>query len=538
MRMRWMCGALLLCVAAAAPVRAQEQKSAAPMVVVRVRSLDAVVENVKLVASMVGKENIAQQIQGIIRTKIGPQGLQGIDTARPFGVYGRLGNDLNDIAGVVMIPVKDEKSLLGLLENLNLNATKDNDGIYSVQVAIVNVFFRFHKGYAYVTALNRSAISDGQVLDPARVFPAGQTAALSATLRFDQIPEVAKKIALSKIEEDIGDLARKRPNESALEHAVRVEAQKEALRRIKLLFDHAQELTADIDLDAKAKAVKATFVLTARPDSELAREIADVGKLPSVFGGVKGKAAVDGRIHVVVPASVAKAFADGLKDEIAKGIGAIDDEGKRKQAEALAESLLDSVRRGEIDALVQLNAKDKHYNLVAGIKLQDGAKVGKLVEDLAKDLLQLAPPAERDKVKFNAESAGGVNIHRVDAQSAYDANARELFGDNPFYIAFRQDALLLSVGEGGLEALKSVLTAPAGPGPALRIDISLAQLAPLIGKNDEKLAALGKKLGDDGRVRLTVEGGNSLRGELSAQLSVVRYFGSIFLARGKFKPVD
>src|SRR5262249_56013468 len=122
---------------------------------------------------------------------------------------------------------------------------------------------------------------------------------------------------------------------------------------------------------------------------------------------VKGRAGVEGGVHGMIPAESAKAAAAGLKEEIDKGIASIGDEGMRKQAENLAETLLATVRQGEIDALVQLNARDKHYNLVAGVKLKDGAKLGKLVEDLAKELLQNAPAAERDKGKFNADMAGG-----------------------------------------------------------------------------------------------------------------------------------
>jgi hypothetical protein len=198
MLLRWLaCVPLFVVLAAPLPAGEKKQGPAVPTVVVRVRSFDTVVDNFKLVAGMVGTENIGQQIQGIIRSKIGAKGLEGIDPTRPFGFYGRIGKELDDIAGVAMIPVKDEKTVLDLLENLNLKVTKNKD-VYTVTTGTpVDAHFRFHKGYAYVTALNLGALSAGQILDPEQVFPSGQTAAFSATLRIDQIPEVAKNLVSS-----------------------------------------------------------------------------------------------------------------------------------------------------------------------------------------------------------------------------------------------------------------------------------------------------------------------------------------------------
>ena len=109
-------------------------------------------------------------------------------------------------------------------------------------------------------------------------------------------------------------------------------------------------------------------------------------------------------------------------------------------------------------------------------------------------------------------------------QQTFDAKARAVFGDNPLYVAFRKDAALVAVGEGGLDALKSALAAPAGASPVFRVDVAVAQLAPLLAENDAQRAAMTKMFADAGRVRLSVEGGDALRGELIVHLSVLRFF--------------
>src|SRR5580698_6190896 len=107
--------------------RAQE----APTVVVRVKSLDALLKNLNLVVKLVGQEEAANQIEGLIKSKIGKKGLEGIDTSRPFGAYVRFGKAIDEVNGAILVPMIDEKTFLGLLENLSIEVTKDKNDIYT-----------------------------------------------------------------------------------------------------------------------------------------------------------------------------------------------------------------------------------------------------------------------------------------------------------------------------------------------------------------------------------------------------------------------
>lgn len=529
MCMRWL-GCLPLALVLAGPVAAGEKKDpAAPTVVVRVRSLDALIDNFKLVAGLVGKEEVARQIHGIIKTKIGPKGLEGIDTSRPLGAYSRISDNFNELAGVALVPISDEKTFLTLLENFNLNPTKNAQGVYTVTIKPVDVHFRFAHKYVYISALSAEALATGKLVPPEQIFAAGQTAMFSASLRLDQIPHVAKQLALSNLEEKLQEASKKIPNETPVQRALREEGQKEFLRRFTLLLNQGREIAVEVDLQAKTKELVAKLTMTPTPGTELAKMVAEVGQAKSVFGGIKGEQAViNGRVHVMMPQAVAKVLEKALKEETAKAVAGITDADKRKQAEALLESLAANFRSGEIDTIVQLNAQGKHFNLLAGIKLEDGDRLGTLVHNLAVELLKDAPEAERAKVKLNAESAGAVNIHRIDVQQAFDAKARELFGDNPLYLAFRPDALLVAVGEGGLDLLKAAATAPPAVTPAVQMELSVARLAPLLAKTDDQRAAVSKLFTGDsqGRVRLTVEGGSSLRVQFASDLSVVQFFSA------------
>src|SRR3954467_4189177 len=111
---------LSLAILLAVPVLARAQEFSPPTVLVRVRSLDTIVNNFKLIATLAGREEIASQVHGLIQSKIGAKGLEGFDTTRPLGAFVRLTPDLQDPVVVALLPIIDEKSVLGLLENYNL----------------------------------------------------------------------------------------------------------------------------------------------------------------------------------------------------------------------------------------------------------------------------------------------------------------------------------------------------------------------------------------------------------------------------------
>src|SRR5262249_50409756 len=147
------------------------------------------------------------------------------------------------------------------------------------------------------------------------------------------------------------------------------------------------------------------------------------------------------------------------------------DPNKRQVAEKLYNAILPTLKAGELDAAVELRGptENKHYAALAALKLKDGQKLEKVLRDLRDQV----PQPERDKIKLDAESAGSVKIHRLDVQQQFDEQAKKLFGDNPIYIALRNDALFLTGGEGGLSLLKNSLTTKPGILPPFKLNISI-----------------------------------------------------------------
>src|SRR5947208_1318971 len=106
MRRTWLAVFALPIVLLLAPaVRAGDKTADTPTVVIRVKSLNVLLDNLNLVVRLVGQEEAAQQIEGLVKSKIGKKGLEGIDPARPFGVYVRFGKAIDEINGAILIPM-------------------------------------------------------------------------------------------------------------------------------------------------------------------------------------------------------------------------------------------------------------------------------------------------------------------------------------------------------------------------------------------------------------------------------------------------
>ncbi|MCI0682641.1 MAG: hypothetical protein L0Y71_11095 [Gemmataceae bacterium] len=533
MAKRWSVGLALAAALpfTALPLTARAGGADKPAAVVRVRSLDTLVDNAKLLVSLAGREEIAKQVEGLIKAKIGVQGLEGIDPARPLGAYAVFGKQLDDIGGAILIPIADERAFLGLLENLSYKATKGKNDIYSIQTgAPVEIFLRFANRYAYVTALNAAAL-EGKLVDPVQVLGKdGPT--FAATVRIDQLPEAARQLAIGQIEQGLQDLAAKDiPGETAGQRAVRTAAVKEFGKHVVGVLKDGGEFSLTIDLDAKKNELSAKVALAGKPGTELAQTIQKLGQGTSQFGTMRGaNAAFRGLSHVVLPAEIHKGLNKILDEGAAQSLAKIQDARKREQAQQLLDVLMPTLKAGEIDGCIQLlgPSADQKYAVVAALKVKGGVKLGATLRELVSDALKQAPDAQRNKVQFDHASAGAVKIHRLELPADQEPvrKLQEALGESNLYVAFREDAVFVAVGKDSLPAIKDAITAQStGPSPLFLYELDMARLAPLLAPTKE-LRASAKKIfpgGKDGLVRLSLEGGTALRFTLTARLPVVQF---------------
>ena len=545
MRLRWLAGLVAaLLVALPVAARAGEKASAdEPTVVVRVQSLDTVLRNVKLLVSLAGREEAAEQIEALVKAKVGAKGLEGIDPKRPVGAYLRFGKELEEISGAVLIPIQDEKAFLGLLENLNLQATKGKDDIYTVQTnKNFDLYLRFANKYAYVSAINTENLKGKNLLDPAKVLAGKATSAISASVRLDQIPDAAKFLALAGLEENLQkeiDKAQPKP-ETETEKALRVAVIRQMGTAVSDVIKEGQRLAFDVGINEQTRDFSIEMSLSATPGTALAKAVQNVGQTQSLFGGfLKKDAAFEGLAHVILPEPVQKNLAKAIDEGVQKSLADIQDAAKKQQAKQLIDALMPSLRQGELDAYFGMTGPvGKHFTLLGAVKLKDGDKLGATVRDLITDAMKTMPEAEKAKIHLDAEKVGDVTVHRFEVpkdpktQKVLD----DLPGDNNLYVAFRKDALFLAIGKESLPTLKQALGASTtAASPVFVFDFDVARIAPVLAKTQEQrdLATKLFKGGQDGTIRLTVTGGAAVSARLSMKLNALEFFAKTNEGKGQ-----
>lgn len=510
-----------------------------PAAVVRVRSLDALIDNAKLLVTLAGRPEIARQVEGLIKAKIGAQGLEGIDPARPIGAYGRFGKQIDDVTGAVLVPIADEKAFLGLLENLGFNATKGKNDIYTIRTgAAVDVYLRFANRYAYATAVT-TTILEGKLPDPAAILGKdGPT--ISASIHIDQLPELARRLVADKIDEGLQkEGAKQVPGETASQRAVRAAALKEVGKVLTGVVSEGGEVKLAIDLNSKSQELSASVSLAGKAGSDLARSIQKLGQGQSLFGGWRGSdSAFRGVVHAVLPDELKKGLDKLIDDGMAETLGKIQDAAARDKAKQLIDAMLPTLKSGELDACVQAlgPGADSKYTVIAGVKVQDGAKLGATLQGLVVEALKQMPEAQRALIKLNFATVGPVKIHRVELPAAAPEvkKLQAFLGETNLHVAFRNDAVFFAIGNDSLSALKDILDKKtSGPSPVLSYELDVAKLAPVIAPTDE-LRAQAKKIfaGQDGQVRITLAGGDTLRLSLTTRLSVVQFLSLTREAKG------
>jgi hypothetical protein len=433
-----------------------------------------------------------------------------------------------------MVPVADEKAFLALLENLNLKPQKGKDGLYTVQAENTlapAVYFRIANDYAYATVLNEAVIDRAALPSPAQVLPPGRRGVAVATVHVDRIPENIKQLALGQLGLRLADLRdRSFKGETKAENEFWKQAFEELAANVKAVLRDGRELTLRLDVDRTRHDLALDLTADAKPDSKLAANLAGLGQAKSRFAELLSPdAALQGLVRLTLSEGLREALRPVIDESIARTLDKAENQERREQAEQFFKSLRPTLDSGDVDAVAVLRAPagGGPHTLLLGYKLKDGGAVDRAFHDVVKGLRE----GDRARIKLDADQAGAVKIHRLDVQKDFDEKARQAFGDNPLYLALGPDAALLVFGADGAATVKKALAARPGAAEPLRLEVSMARLAPAIAidRKDSKgdaVKAAREAFGEDrdaDRVGLVLEGGKALRLRLSMKGQVLKF---------------
>jgi hypothetical protein len=427
-----------------------------------------------------------------------------------------------------MLPVADEKTFLDFLERLDITAEKQQGGVYKLKSELIKlpVYFRLANKYAYLAFPSAESLAKEKLLAPKRIDPGDDF--LSLSVRIDQVPETARAIALNVVRTPLENAeSEDKPGESAADKAFRVQLLKDLQERVARVLNQGEELQVGVEINQSAKKFSVTASLSGKAKSQLSADIAALAKGTSLFAQMSGdKSVLAGRVHFTLPEKVRKTLEPVVDQGIAKALAKEADADRKAVVKRFLETLKPSLVAGELDAALSVRgATGKGFSVVAGVKLKKGEDLDKVL----REAVGLLPAEIQERIKFGAATEDGTKIHRLDLQEGYDAGARAAFGDNPIYLALRSDALLVGLGEGGLEAVKAAVRTKPGAAPPLSFEVELGRLLSVAPKDEAANKAAEKAFGkgSPGQIRVSLEGGKALQLRLVTQLSVVEFFGEL-----------
>jgi hypothetical protein len=509
----------------------QAAKNDKPAVTLRFASLDHLRGDFRYIAEVVGQAEKAKQLEGIIKSKLGEKGLEGIDNKKPIGAYGWVGKSGIDSEVVFLVPIADKKAFLDFIQTtFDVSPDKGDDDVYTVVEKVPTpVYFRFANDYAYITARDKDVLAKDKLLTPAVVLPAAQIGTVSLTVNIDQIPDNLKEMALGVIENQLSAGKEKdMPGHTEAQKQLRDGIIDEVGARIKSLFNDGGETTLRLDLDRQAGDVSLTATVAGKPGSPLAKTIHQLGQIKSVTAPLlHPHSAFKGELNVSLPEKLQALLGPALKDAEKQALAKAKNDSEREVLNTLLEGIMPTLKAAELDTAFDLQGpNDKGvFTLLGGIKIKDGAKLEQSFRKSA---------ARYPKViQLDAEKVDELNIHRINPDKNLKAGARKTLGDNPLYVAIRENVLLLGAGENGLSALKKGLSASPTTGKVMELQMALARLAPL--SDDETAAAIARKVftgdKDNDRFSLSLEGGKALTLRLSLKVKLLDYVNQVEKAK-------
>jgi hypothetical protein len=514
-----------------------------PILVGVVKPIDGLLADMRFVAGALNKSAEWQTIEGALDGLRRNTNLGGFDTSKPIAFYVRF-DPGKEVRGefTLLVPVVDEKQALksvqGALDMGKFACEKAGNGLWKTEVPGTSepAYFGFHN-HCLCVSIGRGpgALARGRVLSLNEVVPkAPSTSVVSLRLSFDAVPANLK-----------AELIRGFQKAFAAELLDTPSAEPPAVRKfievavgtvadlVKLVVSQGQDLTFRLDIDRQGQDLSASLSFRGRPGTDLAQGLKGLGEQGSLAAGLAGPASrMTLGLNLALPEKLSSALADLLPlgfEQIAGKLRLGDDPAQRRLARAVLRAARPTIKAGRVDGAIGVRGPGRGglHTMVAGLMVKNGREM----EDLFRRELQ-----GNGSAKLDVDKVGKVAIHRLPpGLDDLGEDATALLGqDPPGYIAFREDAVLLAAGQDGLKAIGQAVTARPRPGPLVQVDMSCAFLATfaLPGGREQtaNAVAVARRVFKDrnrDRLRITLEGGESLRLRVGLDAQALRFFAEL-----------
>jgi hypothetical protein len=512
-------GPVLAALVLVASARAFAQE---PVVVLSVKSVDALVTDLKYVLSTAGQEG--DMIDGLVDQLTQGKGFAGIDQSKPIGAYVTL-DAAQTPSFVIFVPVNDNNAFRDLLATFFPRQNEAAGGMFSIQAEDQQFFGKFANGHCFLTLLPRAL---DKLPDPSKIASNKYTIGIEAN--FAKIPDDVKDGLIEQLEATLAAAEEgEEPPADDLQARLRSRAQKMMIEFVRMIIKETDRMSLGLDVDHKAKLVALDLNLTPKAGTPMAGSLANYQKTKSSFASIAGTDAA-GSLNLAMPLSdsMREFLRDSIKSSMDQARADIDKSEKLKTDEQknIVKDLLARVEKvmeatgdtGKVDGTIVINvASDGKAQVIAAGSIAQGDELAKVIDDAVK---QNAGQPGFEKFKLDVAKHGGARIHSFEPE--LKAENKDNISPGPGHLAIRNDAVFLALGGDSLAAVKAAIdkTGKAAPNrPPVSILAQPSKLVAMFGKGDDANAQLAREAfnGDGDHMSLElhpVERGARLRLEL------------------------
>jgi len=507
-----------------------------PSVVIRVRPLVELMKDVNYVAKMLGQDGVLGAVEPIIQPV-----LDAMDATKPIGFYGIIGPKGIDSKGVLLLPVKNQESILNLLKTFGQNPVEGEGGLYTVNApGVPQVLFRYTNGYLYSTVKHvpdaDAILAPNKLYAPEALFKQGDDSLFSVTLNVDAVPNDLKRMAFAHLEEGLKYL---RTNEFSKENNPVVRtfletAAEEVGAKLQGLVVDAQSMALRFDFDRTKEEMGFSARLTPRPSTDLANDIATISSGKSLGAGIiSPNSTASIFANIAVPTTLKKALDPVIDELVANGWKKAKGD-EQPYVKELLEILAPTLKAGILDFGADFRGPnaDKNFTAIVTVNVKDADRL----EALGRKAYAILPAGpEKAAIKLDVDKAGGIALHQLPQKA--DPQAQQIFGPNyQMIVAFRKDAIVFGIGQpsDAATAVKGSLTTTAKSGPVVEGTVSMRGMGTMMERKEAAFGTAVKKAypaGVNDAYRFTVNGGQNLDLRISTSTRLLQLGMEIEQAR-------
>jgi len=444
-----------------------------PVMTMSFSGYDEVMKDIDLIGKLGDLPQLGKLLEGQLQQQEGPRMLLPlIDKGKPWGVVVSMGDESPEPVVQAILPLTDVKPIVQALQQIGIQA-KESGGTYEVQAGPRTVVFK-QKGRWTLVASSKDALADIPEEPASLLGGLNEKYDLAVSVAIKNIPAAIRDGAMFPLTMAFQMAMQQRmPGEGEGQYAFRSRMAEQLLKQITEAIKDLDTILLGLSVDRKANAARLDLVTTVLPGSKMAKKLARSADLKTDFAGLAdpNAALLFTLTRKMDEEDVAQAKSNTglLRTNLLAELGGLPGASAEdaKLVKQLAGDLMDvlekTVEGGKLDGGLKVKLAPKNLQVVAAVRVADGAKLDKVVKQVI-ERVGKENPAATQLIKLDAETHQGVRFHTLTVSSDMVPSPHEkdqfskVFGDKVTVIlGIGDDSVYLAVSPDAAKTLKEVI---------------------------------------------------------------------------------